>query len=49
MLPVWPKYAREAYPDFTSWAQDPSSNYFDPEKATPENPRWLMVDIEAFS
>tara|TARA_B100001179_G_C18545798_1_gene383753 strand:- start:114 stop:572 length:459 start_codon:yes stop_codon:yes gene_type:complete len=38
------KVCREAYPDFT--AQDPSSNYFDP-KASPENPRWMMVDIEA--
>ena len=38
------KVSREAYPDFT--AQDPSSNYFDP-KASPENPRWMMVDIEA--
>ncbi len=34
---------REGYPDFT--AQDPDSKYFD-EKATPENPRWMMVDIE---
>ncbi len=33
---------KEAYPDFTSW--DPSSSYFD-EKSTPEQPRWLMVDI----
>ena len=38
------RVCREAYPDFT--AQDPSSNYFDP-KASPENPRWMMVDIEA--
>ena len=38
------KVCREAYPDFT--AQDPSSNYVDP-KASPENPRWMMVDIEA--
>ena len=37
------KVCREGYPDFT--AQDPNSNYFD-EKATPENPRWIMVDIE---
>ena len=34
---------REGYPDHT--AQDPDSNYYDP-KATPENPRWMMVDIE---
>ena len=26
-------------------AQDPNSNYFDP-KASPDNPRWMMVDIE---
>ena len=38
------RVSREAYPDST--AQDPSSNYFDP-KASPENPRWMMVDIEA--
>lgn len=37
------KISREGYPDFT--AQDSSSKYFD-EKATPENPRWMMVDIE---
>tara|TARA_B100000029_G_C17584028_1_gene960582 strand:- start:411 stop:884 length:474 start_codon:yes stop_codon:yes gene_type:complete len=37
------KVCKEAYPDFT--AQDPGSKYFDP-KATPENPRWMMVDIE---
>jgi len=34
---------KEGYPDHT--AQDPKSNYFD-IKATPENPRWIMVDIE---
>ncbi len=38
------RVSREGYADHT--AQDPSSNYFDP-KATPENPRWMMVDIEA--
>jgi predicted RNA-binding protein with PUA-like domain len=37
------RVCREGYPDHT--AQDPESNYFDP-KATPENPRWIMVDIE---
>ena len=37
------RVCKEGYPDFT--AQDPSSKYFD-EKATPENPRWMMVDIE---
>ena len=38
------RVSREGYPDHT--AQDSSSNYFDP-KATPDNPRWMMVDIEA--
>ena len=38
------KVCKEGYPDFT--AQDPNSKYFD-EKASPENPRWIMVDIEA--
>lgn len=33
---------REAYPDDTAWS--PESNYFDP-KSSPENPRWVMVDI----
>tara|TARA_B110000014_G_C20065624_1_gene555340 strand:+ start:240 stop:704 length:465 start_codon:yes stop_codon:yes gene_type:complete len=37
------KVCREGYPDHT--AQDPNSNYFDP-KASPDNPRWMMVDIE---
>ena len=37
------KVVREAYPDHTSW--DPSSRYFD-EKSSPENPRWLMVDVQ---
>lgn len=38
------RVSREGYPDHT--AQDPNSKYFD-EKASPENPRWMMVDIEA--
>ncbi|MEC7706412.1 MAG: EVE domain-containing protein [Candidatus Thermoplasmatota archaeon] len=38
------RVCREAYPDFT--ALDPDSNYFDP-KSSPDNPRWMMVDIEA--
>tara|TARA_B100000767_G_scaffold259967_1_gene270177 strand:+ start:1697 stop:2221 length:525 start_codon:yes stop_codon:yes gene_type:complete len=38
------RVCKEGYPDHT--AQDSSSKYFDP-KATPENPRWMMVDIEA--
>ena len=33
---------REAYPDHT--AQAPDSPYYDP-KASPENPRWYMVDV----
>ncbi|MEC8926977.1 MAG: EVE domain-containing protein [Candidatus Thermoplasmatota archaeon] len=37
------RICREGYPDHT--AQDSESNYFD-AKATPENPRWVMVDIE---
>ena len=36
--------AREAYPDHT--ALDTRSKYHDP-KATPENPRWFMVDVRA--
>ncbi len=38
------RVSREGYPDHT--AQDLNSKYFD-EKASPENPRWMMVDIEA--
>ena len=33
---------REAYPDHT--AQDPKNSHYD-EKATPEDPRWFMVDV----
>jgi predicted RNA-binding protein with PUA-like domain len=33
---------REAYPDHSSW--DPKSKYFD-AKSSPDNPRWVMVDI----
>jgi predicted RNA-binding protein with PUA-like domain len=33
---------REAYPDSFSW--DTTSDYYDP-KSTPENPRWVMVDL----
>lgn len=39
------RVVREAYPDHH--AQDPASPYFD-TKATPADPRWLMVDIEPF-
>ena len=34
---------REAYPDPTAW--DPSDSHFDP-KASPDNPRWVMVDLK---
>jgi predicted RNA-binding protein with PUA-like domain len=34
--------SRESHPDLS--AQDPESHYHDP-KATPEDPRWFMVDI----
>lgn len=37
------RVVRECYPDHT--AQDRQSKYFD-EKATPDNPRWFMVDIK---
>tara|TARA_B100000945_G_C20421754_1_gene618402 strand:- start:48 stop:500 length:453 start_codon:yes stop_codon:yes gene_type:complete len=40
------RVCKEGYPDHT--AQDPDSKYFDP-KATPDNPRWVMVDIEPVS
>ncbi|ABS78522.1 EVE domain-containing protein [Coxiella burnetii] len=34
---------RESYPDLT--ALDPEDHHYDP-KSTPDNPRWLMVDIK---
>lgn len=34
---------KAGYPDHT--ALDPESNYFDP-KATPDEPRWYMVDVK---
>lgn len=37
------RVVKDAYPD--PGAQDPDSHYYD-EKATPEDPRWYMVDIE---
>ena len=37
------RVCREGYPDHTSW--DSTSKYFD-EKSSPDNPRWMMVDIE---
>ncbi|MCK6374465.1 MAG: EVE domain-containing protein [Zoogloea sp.] len=36
------RVASTAYPDATQF--DPASKYFDP-KSTPENPRWLHVDV----
>lgn len=35
--------SKEAYPDPTQF--DPKSQYFD-EKSTPENPRWVLVDVK---
>ncbi|GAB3626323.1 EVE domain protein [Pandoraea terrae] len=35
--------ASTPYPDPTQF--DPKSKYFDP-KSTPENPRWLLVDVK---
>jgi len=37
------RVCKESYPDFTAF--DKKSNYFDP-KSDPENPRWMMVDVE---
>jgi predicted RNA-binding protein with PUA-like domain len=34
---------KEAYPD--PFAFDPKSDYYDP-KSSPENPRWVMVDLQ---
>lgn len=34
---------KEAYPDYSQF--NPESKYFDP-KASPENPRWFMVDVQ---
>nr|WP_315481309.1 EVE domain-containing protein [uncultured Undibacterium sp.] len=36
--------ASTPYPDATQF--DAKSHYFDP-KATPENPRWILVDVKA--
>ena len=35
--------ASAAYPDHTAF--EPGQKYFD-EKSTPENPRWMMVDVK---
>jgi predicted RNA-binding protein with PUA-like domain len=37
------RIVKEAYPDHTAF--DPESKYYDP-KSDPENPRWLMVDVQ---
>jgi predicted RNA-binding protein with PUA-like domain len=37
------KVVREAYPDFTAF--DPKDPHYDP-KSDPENPRWMMVDVQ---
>ncbi len=37
------KVSREAYPDHTQF--DPKNKYFDP-KASEDNPRWMMVNLE---
>ena len=37
------RVVKEAYPDFTAFA--PEEKYYDP-KSNPENPRWLMVDVQ---
>lgn len=36
------KVTSNAYPDHFAW--DEGSNYYDP-KSSPENPRWVMVDV----
>jgi predicted RNA-binding protein with PUA-like domain len=36
------RVSRQAYPDATQF--DPKSEYFDPA-ATPDNPRWVNVDV----
>ena len=37
------RIVKEAYPDFTAF--NPKEKYYDP-KSEPENPRWLMVDVQ---
>ncbi len=37
------RVSKEAYPDHTAW--DRNDKHYDP-KTDPENPRWMMVDIE---
>ena len=38
------RIVKESYPDPTAW--DPGDKHFDP-RSTPDNPVWLMVDIQA--
>ena len=38
------RVVRESYPDDTAW--EPGARYHDP-KASPDNPIWCMVDIQA--
>jgi len=38
------RIVREAYPDHTAW--EVGAKYYDP-KSDPDNPTWLMVDIQA--
>ena len=40
------KVSKEAFPDHTAF--DKKSKYFDP-KSDPENPRWMMVEVEYVS
>ena len=51
--PQWPKrpevvgtarVVSAAYPDYSAW--DKSGDFYDP-KTDPDNPKWLMVDIQA--
>lgn len=37
------RICKTSIPDPTAW--DPKSHYFDP-KSSPENPRWVMVEVE---
>lgn len=40
------KVSTESYPDHTAF--ETKSNYYDP-KSDPDNPRWMMVDVEYVS
>ncbi len=40
------RISRTSYPDHTAW--DPKDAHFDP-KTDPQNPRWMMVDIQFVS